>query len=229
MRSAAWVVVLVLLAGSARTTKAEEDVDEDLQLWSLLSATFVLDAGPIKLVPYLELQPRFDDDAQDLDEVQHRAALLVRPIDQLSLGPGFVWVASFEESYEPECRVYEEARWDGGPLGAGARLRLEQRFFEGPDSLSHRVRLRVSVETELLELADMPLSLVLSNEAFANLNDTEGHREGFDQNRAFAGLSLKVAAGIKLTTGYMAVLRNRWGAPDELGHTIVVQLDFTFE
>jgi hypothetical protein len=221
-------VALVVVAACGRPSTAEERFDEDGQLWTQVSATFVLDAGPVKLVPYLELQPRFDDDAQDLDVVQHRAALLVRPIEGLSIGPGFVWVAELEESYEAEYRVYEEARWEGGPLGSGVRLRFEQRFFDGEDPVSHRVRLRVGIEPKLFELVEMPVSLVLSNEVFANLDDQAGHREGFEQNRAFAGLSLKIAKGIKVTSGYMAVLRNRWGEPDGLGHTMVVMLDFTF-
>lgn len=228
MRSACWAVAVALVVACGGAASAEDELDEDLQLWGVFSTTFVLDAGPVKLVPYLELQPRLDDDAQDLEVIQHRAALFVRPIEGLSIGPGFLWAAEFEESYEAEYRPYEEARWEGGPLGSNLRLRFEQRFVDGEDPVSHRVRLRLGIEPELFELVDMAVSLVVSNEVFANLNDLASHREGFEQNRAFAGLSVKLAKGIKVTSGYMAVLRNRWGEPDELGHTVVLQLDFTF-
>lgn len=229
MRHAAWTLALVAIATAARPS-AGDDVDQELGLYLPVTATFVLDAGPIKLVPYLELQPRFDDDVKDLQEVQHRAALLLRPIEHLSLGPGVLWVAQLEEGYEPEYRVYEEARWDGGPLGAALRLRLEQRFFEGADDVSLRARLRVSLEPTLFELVDMPVALVLANEVFFNLNDADERKAGFEQDRAFVGLSLKLASGIKLTAGYQARLDyHRGEEPETLLHTIVVQLDFTFE
>lgn len=229
MRSAPWVLAVALVAACTGPATAKDELDEDLQLWLQVSTTFVLDAGPVKLVPYLELQPRFDDDAQDLEEVQLRSALFVRPVEGLTLGPGFVWVSEHEEGFESEYRVYEEVRWEDGPLGGALRLRLEQRVFEHEDEVAHRVRLRVSVEPKLFEVVDLPVSLVLSNEVFVNLNDVGERREGFEQDRAFAGLSLKLASGIKLTAGYMAVFRRHREEPDELGHTIAVLLDFTFE
>lgn len=232
MRAAVWAVAAVA-ALAPTPALARDEVDEDLQLWVLTSATFVLDAGPVKLVPYLELQPRLDDDAQDLEEVQLRTALLVRFGPGFWAGPGFVWSSLHEPSYVPEYRAYQEVGWrlqGGAGFTPVVRLRAEQRVLHAVDPVSHRVRLRLGFEVPITKLGDVPLGLVVWDEVFANLNDVEdGPREGYQLNRAFAGLSFRVLPQLEVQVGYLNQHRNHWGRADELGHTIFVQAGVTFE
>ena len=88
--------------------------------------------------------------------------------------------------------------------------------------------MRLLVEVPFTELAGGPLSLQLWEEPFVNLNDTPGQSEGFDQNRAYVGLSWQYAAGIVFDVGYMAQLSRVERGPDELGHTIWAAVSFTF-
>jgi hypothetical protein len=228
----ALLLTFVAAAALAAPAHGRDEVDEDLQLWVLTSATLVLDAGPIKLAPYLELQPRFDDDVQDLEEVIVRGALLVRFGRGFWAGQGFLWSSLHEPSYFPEYRPYQEIGWrlPGSGITPSLRLRTEQRVLHNLDPVSHRVRVRPMLEVPLTKLGDVPLGLVLWDEVFVNLNDVEGGpREGYQQNRAFAGLSLRVLPQVEVQVGYLNQHRNHRGRTDEMGHTILVQAGITLE
>lgn len=234
MRRAAWIAPLLALGALAPASRGES-LDEELQLWLQASVSFVLPAGPIKLVPYLEVQPRFDDDLKALDEVQHRVAFLVQPVQGLSIGAGFMYAAVFHDDPtkdDDEFRPYQEVRYQrqvlGGRLRLDARVRLEQRLFEGDDEASLRLRVRLGIEVPFAELAGGPVSFQLWEEPFVNLNDTPREPEGFDQNRTYVGISWQLAPGIAMETGYMAQLSRVKGGPDELGHTIWAAVSFTF-
>lgn len=234
MRRTAWVAAVALSALLAPAARGEDHLDEELQGWLQASATFVVPVGPIKLVPYLELQPRFGDDGQDFDEVLHRAALLVRPLKGLSAGLGFTYVSYWDPSYEPEYRPYQEVSYQrdllGGALRVATRLRFEQRYFVGQDpALSLRLRARVGLLAPFARLGDVGIGLSTWEEVFFNLNDTNQHPEGLDQNRAFIGLWFGLAQGIEVEAGYMAQLGRRKHAPDSLGHTIWLGVALTFD
>ncbi len=109
-------------------------------------------------------------------------------------------------------------------------MRLEQRYFVGQDpALSLRLRARVGLLAPFTRLGDVRIGLSTWNEVFFNLNDTNQHPEGLDQNRAFVGLWFGVAHGIELEGGYMAQLGRIKHAPDTLGHTIWVGVALTFD
>lgn len=234
MRRAAWIASLLALGALAPASRADERFDEELQLWLRASVALVLPAGPIKLVPYLEVHPRFDDDLRAVDEVQHRVALLVQPTEGLSLGAGFMYAAIFHDDPaedDDEFRPYQEVRYERRVLGRlrlEGRVRLEERFFEGDDDVSLRLRVRARLEVPFAELGGGPLALELWEEPFVNLNDTREQPDGFDQNRAYAGLSWRPGPGIVIAVGYMAQLTRVSGGPDELGHTIWASVDLTF-
>lgn len=91
-----------------------------------------------------------------------------------------------------EHRIWQQVTWSDtrGPWTLALRSRLEQRFLDTGDDLGWRFRQLVRVQRSLE--AFPRLSLVVWDEAFFHLNDTDfGARAGFDQNRAFAGLGFK--------------------------------------
>ncbi|MCW8140751.1 MAG: hypothetical protein KIT58_17765, partial [Planctomycetota bacterium] len=112
MRWLPWPGVAALLALTAASARAAE-LEQDLQLWTMLSVQYVHDAGRVDLVPYLELQVRFDDRMRELALLQGRAAFFVRPLDELWLGAGVVHGTAFlERGRRREWRPYEEVRWE---------------------------------------------------------------------------------------------------------------------
>lgn len=227
-------LTLAALAALAAPAAGRDEVDEDLQLWNVTTGSVIFDVAPVKLVPYLEVQERFDDDATDLEELQVRTMFLVRFGPGFWAGPGFVWSSLHEPSYTPEYRPYQELGWKlpGKDLevAPSIRLRLEQRVLHAVDPVSWRLRVRPMFEVPIASVGAMPLALVVWDEVFVNLNDVEeGPREGYQQNRAFAGLSLKLVPEVELQVGYMNQHRNHWGRTDEMGHTLWIQLNLVLE
>jgi hypothetical protein len=224
--------LLALAALLARAPGARAyDLDQEVQLWGVFSTTFIRSVDGVRLIPYLEVQPRLHENSTRVSEVQHRVAFFVEPWDHLRLGAGFLYSARFTPQYTPEYRPYQEVSlkdsWGG--VRVHARLRLEERFIEGSGKVSMRLRARVGAAVPLGRVAGKELSFVAWEEAFVNLNDTPGRPQGFDQNRAFVGLGLRVAAGIQVQLGYMAQYGNHPGSADTLGHTLYLDVALTFE
>jgi hypothetical protein len=73
-----------------------------------------------------------------------------------------------------------------------------------------------------------PGGLAVSEELFVNLNGVDrGPAPGFDQNRAFVGLNVKVDAW-QFELGYMNVFVNRPGpSSDRMFHTVTGMVVFT--
>lgn len=233
MRWLPWSGV-ALLAALTWSPAAAQELDHDFQLWLLFSAETQLDAGPVTLVPYVEFQPRFADAVRELREVQGRAALFVKPVDDLRLGGGVLYGTTFRDRRSRrEWRPYQEALWQpevlDGDLRLTPRVRLEQRFIERTEAVSHRLRLRPGVEVPLFEVRGVGVELELSYEVFVNLNDVpDGPRQGFDQQRAFVGLIFRLTEVVDVEIGYQAQHVNQRGEADELNHEVWLSLQLGF-
>jgi hypothetical protein len=71
--------------------------------------------------------------------------------------------------------------------------------------------------------------LVALDEIFFNLNATRwGVADGFDQNRAFAGLGLAMNSHTRAEVGYLNQFIAREGARDRMHHVISLNLFLSF-
>ncbi|MCO5165958.1 MAG: DUF2490 domain-containing protein [Planctomycetes bacterium] len=233
MRWLPWLGALLALTWAPAAAAARE-LEQDVQLWTMFSTTYVHDAGRVELVPYLELQARFDDGMRELSLLQGRAAFFVRPVEELWLGGGLVYGTTFRErSTRREWRPYEEVQWQpellDGAVTLIPRVRLEHRFIQGVDAVSHRFRLRFGAEVGLFEVQGVQVDLELSYEVFANLNDVrDGPRQGLDQQRAYAGLIFRLTEAVDVEVGYQAQHVNERGARDELNHELWLSVQLQF-
>ncbi len=106
-----------------------------------------------------------------------------------------------------EWRVWQHAIWThaAGIAKYQVRGRFEQRFASG-DGIGHRVR--IMARAQLSPWADVPAQLVVWDEVFLGINETEwGQPRGFDQNRGFVGVGTDTAvSGLRIEGGYMNIL-----------------------
>lgn len=128
-----------------------------------------------------------------------------------------------------EHRAWQQATYPIAEIAGGrltGRTRLEQRFREGGDDTGWRLRQFVRWSRPV---AGPDISLVLSNETFIALNETDwGQGDGFDQNRAFVGLGWQVTRKVRLEGGYMSQRIEGASGPDRRNDNLVLSGFTTF-
>jgi hypothetical protein len=102
------------------------------------------------------------------------------------------------------------------------RLREEQRVHVGDPEVNHRLRVMPRFGVQLAG----PLSLQVWDELFLSFNRTEWFDVGgYDQNRAFAGLSVDGFKGFRVEAGYLNIDLER-GEASANNHALAVNLFF---
>lgn len=199
---------MTMLKGAAAlcailTHAAAAATESDNRLWLNLNAQGPL---PANFGWYMELQPRWRNDAQEFDQMLIRPALTYKLTERSSLWFGYANVNTRRASggSTEEHRLWQQFTYNVKlpALSLQSRTRLEQRDLETGDDVGHRVRQLVRLS---LPLAGQPtLSLIAWNELFINVNDTDwGARSGFDQNRMFLGISYNFSAKVRAEAGYL--------------------------
>ncbi len=211
----------VALSGVGLLGSGVARADADLQQWTALIVQKELTQG---VKGYLEVQPRVSGDWTLLDRVIVRPAILFPWENGITSGLGYAAIAIMQPSSSVEQRLWEqlqvETKGDWGTLTN--RTRLEQRFIEGADETAWRLRHQVKALVPLR--ADSPWALALSDEVYFHLNSASASIEsGFDQNRAFLGLSRKWAPDFRIEGGYLLNSVNKAaGAEDRVNHVFVL-------
>lgn len=227
-------VCLATLTGPARA----DDLDEDFQVWT--PVILQIDVVPKTLRGYVEVQPRFVEDADHLGFVLWRPALAYYLTDWLTLWGGYAYVERYHPSYAGEHRIWEQLQAGGTlvesvGLSGLARLRLEQRMQEGQDPVAHRLRLLLRGSMPLGDPTPPSFYAVAWNELFIGLNTThwgrpagvEGSRatanaiSGFDQNRSFVGLGFAAMRQLRIEVGYLFQYVHTRGDRDDLGNHVL--------
>jgi len=199
-------------------------VESDGQGWFLATAR-----GPIardwRL--YLEAQPRIDGDG--LRQLILRPALGYQVTSVWSLWQGYGWTPSLDP-FTGENRIFQQSLVETPrgelPFALTNRTRLEQRWIEDASGVSLRARHMLRA---VLPIDAAPAwALVAYDEPFVTLNTTtRGPAAGFDQNRAFFGLSRTLGAGMRLEFGYLnQFVETPSGTPDLLRHVALLWLDY---
>lgn len=200
-------------------------LETDTQAWQLL---FVQGSLSERLRAYFEVQPRISNDVSRADRVLVRPALGYQISKQSTVWLGYLWNPSLQGSRLDEHRAWQQLTHET-PLSSVAlinRTRLEQRFLPGTEEPAVRLRHMVRALVPLTD--DAVWSVAVWNEFFLNL--TKSHASpaaGFDQNRFFAGPSLKPAAWLRVEPGYLANLINNPGS-DRLNHTFFIMTALGF-
>jgi hypothetical protein len=196
--------------------------EHDVQSWSLLTVWGQHD----RFRWYAEAQPRVSLNRGAFERLLLRPAVGIQVTPALSLWLGYAWTPTFnpyKDEQRPFQQVLVENKW--GVVSLVNRSRIEERFIGGTTGAS--IRLRHMVRAVIRFGDSSPWGVALYDELFVTLNQQAGGpAQGFDQNRAFAGINLKVDAW-QFELGYMNNLVHR-AAPsnDRMLHNLTAMIVF---
>lgn len=228
-KKAQYVSLLFLSLSLLGTAQAQPT--EDFQTWGNVTATGSLDfINPnLKNFKYwLEGQGRFGLNTSDFSQAILRPGLGYQINGQASVWLGYAWVPTdepFAKTAFDENRIWEQFLWsDKFSFGTlTSRSRLEQRFIPMGSDVGWRFRQMLKVSVPMPFAPDF--SFVASDEYFVNLNKTDyGADDGFDQNRAFAGIGYNINKNIKTEIGYMNQYIRRANNPDLMNNILSINL-----
>lgn len=175
---------------------------------------------------WLEVQPRVDGDG--VTQLVLRPAIGYQVMPSWTLYQGYAWIPSFDP-FNDENRSYQESLLEhaAAELRIVNRSRFEQRFIEGVDGVSlrlrHMLRFTYPIDEARTWLA------AISDELFVNCNDaTGGPQAGFDQNRVYFGVRRQLAPSTSLEIGYLHQFVYRPSDDDVSRSNAVVSLDMAF-
>lgn len=223
------VLNLLLVSGLVATGVANAETDEDFQTWGNVTATGSLGfINPeLKDAKYwLEGQGRFGNDTSQFSQGMVRAGLGYAVIDKVSVWLGYAFVPTdqpFAKQPFDEHRIWQQVLWNDKFAGISlmSRSRLEERFLQTGSDVGWRFRQMFKASIPLVH----DFSFVMSDEYFANINKTNyGADDGFDQNRAFAGVGYNFDKNIKTEVGYMHQYICKAKAPDRISDILSVNL-----
>ena len=226
MSNRIWIFALPLAIG-AQSTPA---VADEFQQWVGYSAK-------IKLSEELELQNetqvRFSDERGGLYQVQSSLLLGYKIRPNTTIAAGYLHSPNYAagDFVSMERRLREQISFDRiGEIGKaviGGRLRFEQRWRDDRPGTAWRMRTQVKLTVPLGGKKDP--SLVLSEEAFINLNSTSfQNQDGLERFRTSGLVTLPLSRSVKLEGGYINQHRFVDGGPDTGEHVLSAALNFAF-
>jgi hypothetical protein len=213
---------LLSYAGIGLITPANADnYENNFQYWEMV--TFRAPVSPNhKLQIYMEGQPR---GGKDFQMVIVRPALGYQVTPKLSLWQGYAWAPIFQPTFRNENRIFQQALSETKfkKLDITNRTRLEERWFSTTNGTAVRARHQLRLSYPITRSGKW--AIATSDELFINLNSLDnGPVGGFEQNRAFIGLTRKVHENATMELGYMNQLLNRHSARNALNHAILLGL-----
>ena len=217
----------LLFLGIATTTNAK--TVEDFQTWGNVTATGSLGVvnPELKNLKYwVEGQGRFGNDTSQFSQGMVRAGLGYAVMDKVSVWLGYAFVPTeepFTKKPFDEHRIWQQVLWSDkfADITLTSRSRLEQRFIPTGSDVGWRFRQMFKASVPIA----YDFSFVVSDEYFVNINKTNfGAADGFDQNRAFAGVGYNFDKNIKTEIGYMNQYIRKATAPDRKDDILSVNL-----
>jgi hypothetical protein len=136
---------------------------------------------------------RYYDRLQGIQQYVLQPSIGYRYNSRLSFWTGYTYFRSEVTDLTTinENRIYEQVswnmgRWDNTTLSS--RTRLEQRSREHLHGTDLRLRQQFKLQYRLTSYDE--IKLILGDEMFYNLRDTDWTRQGYSQNRLYAGVGL---------------------------------------
>jgi Protein of unknown function (DUF2490) len=212
---------------------ASAEVQEDFRLWGNVTArgNFGFIEPDLKRWRWwMEVQPRSRESGKEMDQLLIRPGIGYALTDRSTVWIGYAHVTSYQVVGDDieENRIWQQYTWSG-PTVLGAftsRTRFEQRWIETRDDTGGRFR-------QMFKFA-WPFSFhpaanfVAWDEMFVHLNTTDwGARQGFDQNRGFAGIGYRWTPQILTEIGYLNQYINTANT-DRMNHILSVNLFLDF-
>lgn len=228
-----FILLLCLLLVSSCAVKVTAQTVDDAGLWfaAFSNGQFesLGDDSPVRW--WFDAHYRLRDDVDGFNQSIIRPGLGYALNDNQVLWAGYAWVRTspvLGNDFD-EHRFWQQ--WTATPSIDSWRFlhrsRFEQRWVETGDDVVLRWRQLARAQRIL---SDCPQwSLVLWDEVFFHLNDTDwGAEGGLDQNRAFVGLGFKRCQHVKGRTeiGYLNQFINRQGGIDGLNHILSINYFF---
>jgi hypothetical protein len=214
------LLIAATIAATASTPKAARADEEVSQLWGAIFAQGKI-AG--RLRGWAEIQGR------TVDGVSHFERAIVRPAIGYGLGAGFVawagwaWTPAYHPRFVDEHRLWQQLthQMEQREVTLLNRFRLEERFIDGVDSPSFRVRW-------LARFVHRPkawhgFGVVVWDEIFFHLNSPAGGpKAGVDQNRLGLAAQYAPSKAIIFEPTYLAIATHREGRPGRFAHTFLL-------
>ena len=154
-----------------------------------------------------DVNQRYRNEGANADSFFTRIGISYQINPKTSLGLGFDHVVNHPVGRQAidENRLWQQVAYRFDPIlgiNLASRTRLEQRWREGGDDTSYRLRQMIRAT---IPLAINPkLSVVAFDELFINLNKTDwGVNRGNDQNRVFLGVNWAFTPSTSIETGYL--------------------------
>ena len=175
---------------------------------------------------WLEGQGRFGNNSSQFSQGMVRAGLGYTVMDKVSVWLGYAFIPTeepFAKKPFDEHRIWQQVLWNDkfADITLTSRSRLEERFMETGSDVGWRFRQMFKASVPMA----YDFSFVLSDEYFANINKTNyGADEGFDQNRAFAGIGYNFDKNIKTEIGYMNQYIRKPNSADRMSDILSVNL-----
>lgn len=222
LRSATVLLATALATGG----QALADALDDWHSWGAVVATGRIGAADSPARFWLEGQGRFNDKSSRFNQGIVRGALGYALGKRATLWAGYAFIPTDPRGVPDdivEHRIWQQLTWSSaGPLAGFAlstRTRLEQRQVESAGDTGWRFRQLLKLTRPLG--AGNKLYLSLWDELFVHLNDTDwGADDGFDQNRVFAGLGVRLGEHANTEIGYLHQYVRRRGRRDASNHIL---------
>jgi len=152
---------------------------------------FFGDTGYDKFKWYLEVQPRWRDNVNNIDQRLIRPALIYEISKDTSIWFGYVNVQGFNRTSDlREHRLWQQLLTKFQPnenFSIKSQTRFEQRTFEGFKDVGYKFRQKFAIYMPFTKTST--LSAMLYDELHYNINATDyGAVQGFEQNRFFMGI-----------------------------------------
>ena len=222
--------IAFFLAFAFLTQFSEAQVVDDVGQWNAVFAQ-----GSLGQNTNSRLKWWFDGHLRFLEDTDGFNQSIIRPGIGWGLGKnsalwaGYGWIRTtpFVGDDFDEHRIWQQWTWSKkfDPFKVATRSRFEQRFVETGEDTGLRWRQFFRAQKSLP--TNVPLTLVLWDEIFFNLNDTDwGQNSGFDQNRVFVGFGIKGSPSARWRTeiGYLHQAINQGGATDRANHILAINL-----
>ncbi len=221
-RMVAGLVAGFLLWGPVFCFAGPETI-QDFRLWTPVYVNFPI-SGPVK--GYLEANPRFSDDASQINQLLLRPAIGYQLTPTISLWQGYAWVANYEPTYKQEHRIFQQLIYNNkfSTFTLFSRSRLEERWIQ--DAIGTAVRARTMLRGTFPLPGSPALAIAVYNEIFVNLNTIRlGPEAGFEQNRFFLGLNYTFSPNINVDAGYQLQIINTplSGTVNQANHILLLQ------
>jgi hypothetical protein len=220
------IVMALALLGSAAPAIARDDA----QLWTGASASVKL-SDKWRLSE--EVTARFSDRRGGLYEVEINSLLGYRISKTVTVWAGYTHDPQYAagDFTVMEHRAREQVTFDNlaqlGRAKLSGRIRLEQRWREGADGTGWRVR--PYLKTTLPLTGGGRTALVISSEAFLNLNNAPFQRStGFDRVRNLVAISTSVSNKVSVEAGYLNQYTAVRNGPDSDDHVASFTLSTSF-